>query len=130
MVSKTIPVILHPNFTKISALFFGYCLWFFFSNFETVKRSYTIPVCFYQTEQHLIQAPETVQAIITGSRRHMHYFNHKNLAINIDLSGYELGDHHIFLDQANLFLPEDLKMVELIPSVISISILEPYEIKT
>lgn len=122
MLLKTIPITLHPNFTKIAALILGYTLWIFIANYQWISHEYTVPVCFYQTHERTIQAPETIQIKVTGPRSHMHYLNHRQLAIHVDLSSYKDGDHEILLDEANLFLPEPLKLVELIPSVISLHI--------
>lgn len=119
---KTIPITLHPNFTKVAALILGYTLWLFVSSYQWVSHEYTIPVCFYQTNARTIQAPETIKIKITGPRNHMHFFNHQQLAMHIDLSAYQDGNHEILLDHTNLFLPEPLKLIELIPSVISLQI--------
>ena len=122
MLHKTMPLLLHPNFTKIAALLLGYFIWFFASSQQWVVREYTIPICFYQTEQRMIQAPESVMVKISGPRAQMFHLNHLDLAVHVDATGYQDGDHELLLHASNLFLPETLKLVELIPSFISFNI--------
>ena len=122
MLRKTMPLLLHPNFTKLAALVLGYCIWFFASTQQWVVREYTVPLCFYQTDQRVIQAPESVTLKISGPRSEMFHLNHLDLAMHVDATGYSDGDHEILLNGSNLFLPETLKLVELIPSCISFNI--------
>ncbi len=125
MQQKTIPIILHPNFTRITAIFFGYCIWFFASNCVWVTKEISIPICFYQTKNRIIQAPEYATIKITGPRNQMHHLNMSDLAINLDIADLQDGNHEIILNSSNLFLPETLKLVELIPAVIVCNILTP-----
>ena len=122
MLHKTIPLIAHPNFTKLTALILGYSIWFFGASFQWVEREYTVPICFYQTQGRSVQAPESVVVKISGPRKEMFHLNPTELAIHIDLTNYADGDHEILLNTVNLFLPETLKLVELIPSFISFKI--------
>ncbi len=123
--TKTIPIILHPNFTRCAAIFFGYTIWFFSSNFCFVHKKITIPICFYQTTDRIIQAPELVTIQIYGPRHQLHHLNSSELAMHVDVSNFKDGNHEILLSSANLFLPETLKLVELIPAAISCNISTP-----
>jgi YbbR domain-containing protein len=116
------PIILHQNFTKIAAILIGYSIWFFITNFTWTTVEYQVPVCFYHTEQQTIQAPETVLAKITGPSSMMHQLHQQNLGLHIDISKYSTGKHEILLYDANLFLPEPLKLIELIPATIFLNI--------
>ncbi|MBP7854836.1 hypothetical protein KAZ82_02735 [Candidatus Babeliales bacterium] len=122
MLSKTMPIVLNQNFTKFSAIFIAYLIWYFIASFQWITYSFDIPVCFYQTHNHFIQAPETIRITITGPRKYMPYLNKKSLAYNIDLSSYQSGEHQIILEESNLFLPEPLKLIELYPTIITITI--------
>jgi YbbR domain-containing protein len=122
MHSKTVPLIIHPNFTKITALFLGYTIWLFCSNYQWVSMQYTVPVCFFHNEQQILQAPESVMIKIFGPRNQMHNLHRDELAIHLDVSDLKDGTHEIMLEASNLFLPETLKLVELIPATISCTI--------
>ncbi len=122
MVQKTIPIISHPNFTKFTALILGYSLWFFTATYQWQSKTYTIPICFHQSTNQQIQSIETVMIKIYGPRNYIHFINPKDLAIHVDVSNFTNGTHTIYLDDANLFLPEALKLIELIPSAISLHI--------
>lgn len=122
MQNKTVPLIVHPNFTKITALLLGYTIWLFGSNYQWITQRYTIPICFSQENERTIQAPESVSIKISGPRNQMHHLNHTDLAVHIDTSSLKDGNHEIMLSSSNLFLPETLKLVELIPATISCNI--------
>lgn len=122
MHNKTIPLIVHPNFTKIAALILGYTIWLFGSNYQWVNKQYLIPICFSKNSEQTIQAPEFVTIKISGPRNQMYYLHPSELAIHLDISEFKNGDHEIVLNPSNLFLPESLKLVELIPATISCNI--------
>lgn len=122
MFQKTIPFLLHPNFTKIASLIIGYSIWALSAHYQWVCIQYSVPICFYQTDTRTIQAPESVIVKISGARSEMFHLTSNNLAIHLNVQEYQDGDHEILLDSSNLFLPETLKLVELIPSIISFNI--------
>lgn len=122
MLRKTIPFILHPNFTKLASLILGYSIWFFAATHQWVCQEYTVPVCFYPTEQRIVTAPESIKLKISGPRSEIFHLNTIDLAMHINIADYQDGDHKVLLNSSNLFLPETLKLVELIPSYISCNI--------
>lgn len=122
MEQKAIPIILHPNFTRVVSVLLGYTIWIFASNFTWVSKEISVPICFYQNVDRHIQAPEFVLIKITGPRNQMHHIKVSELAMHVDISDLKEGDHEIMLNPANLFLPETLKLVELIPATISCNI--------
>ena len=119
---KTIPIILHPNFTRITAILLGYSIWLFSSNLQWVSKEISVPICFYQNTDRKIQAPEFALIKIVGPRNQMHHLKLSELALHVDVSDFKDGDHEIILNSSNLFLPETLKLVELIPAAISCNI--------
>ncbi len=119
---KSIPILLHPNFTKIAAILIGYSIWLFASNFTWVSKEISIPICFYQNTDRQIQALESVFIKIAGPRNQMYHLKLSELAMHVDISDLKDGDHEIILNPVNLFLPETLKLIELIPAAISCNI--------
>lgn len=69
-----------------------------------------------------IIAPTQATITITGSRSDVSIFNPSENAIHVDTSNYQPGKHNLQLSRENLFLPDSLKLVQLIPSNISINI--------
>jgi hypothetical protein len=126
MIRKTIPLILHPHFTKISSFFIGYMLWAFVAQFQLTTTNKVVPICFYQNSDQSINrtiiAPDSAMISITGNRKDIYEFNSSQSAIHLDLSQYCDGDHEIQLVRENLFLPDSLKLVHLVPAHISIKI--------
>jgi len=123
MIRKTLPLILHPHFTKLASIFIGYMLWAFIAQFQSTTNMQTIPLCFYQSdEQRTIIAPDSVIISISGQRKDIYNFNASESAMHIDLSAYENGSHRIQLTKENLFLPDTLKLIHLVPAHISIKI--------
>ncbi|HSW76576.1 MAG TPA: hypothetical protein VLG50_06000 [Candidatus Saccharimonadales bacterium] len=97
-------------------------LWFFASQYQWTTRQYTVPLCFYQNQERTISAPETVTIQISGPRKAMYQFNPAQSAVHVDASHFAQGDHEILLNRENLFLPDAIKLVNLIPSHIAIHI--------
>lgn len=122
MITKIMPIILHKNSTKVMALALGYGAWFFCAGYQWVTKEYTVPICFYETDNRDIESIQEVVIKISGNRKEMHHVRSSDLAIHIDTSIYSDGKHEILLNSTNLFLPESLKLVELIPSFISLNI--------
>ena len=75
-----------------------------------------------QNTDRKIQAPEFALIKIVGPRNQMHHLKLSELALHVDVSDFKDGDHEIILNSSNLFLPETLKLVELIPAAISCNI--------
>lgn len=126
MIRKTLPLILHPHFIKISSVFIGYMLWAFMAQFQWTTTIQTVPLCFYQDNSQSVQktiiAPDSIMITIVGPRKEMYQFNPTESAVHIDVSQYSDGNHVIQLSKENLFLPDNLKLVHLVPAHISIKI--------
>lgn len=115
-------LIQHRHSTKLISLVFGYCLWFWIAQYQTISQSYTAAIYSYDTENKKITTPESVFVKLQGSRHDMYHFNQQNLAVHIDSSSYKPGTHEILLNKENLFLPETIKLIDLNPSYISIHV--------
>jgi hypothetical protein len=136
MIKKTIPLILHPHFTKISSVCIGYMLWAFIAQFQWTTTIQKVPLCFYQNNEQTIEkqvqgqtmndrailAPDFVMISVYGQRKDIYFFNASESALHIDLSSYSNGTHEIQLSKENLFLPDTLKLIHLVPAHISIKI--------
>ena len=127
MLKKTIPLILHPHFTKIASLLIGYMFWFFISQYHWTTIQHVVPLCFYHSTEQIItkniQAPDTIMIIATGPRKDIYHYSLTDNPIHIDIAPYQKnGTYEIQLSKENLFLPDALKLVQLIPNHIVITI--------
>lgn len=116
-------ILLHHNFIKLAACVIGYSLWAFIVQYQTLTVNKQIPLCFYQTDaKQQISAPDHVKVMISGKRKDLYHYNPENSALHLDASGYKVGSHQVQLTAENLFLPDSLKLVQLIPSDIALEV--------
>ncbi|MCX5924095.1 MAG: hypothetical protein NTZ68_01570 [Candidatus Dependentiae bacterium] len=100
-------------------------LWFFVSQYQWTTIDQNVPLCFYQNQDQssrTILAPDNVMIKISGPRKEIYQFDPLQSAVHIDASSFDDGNHEIQLSRENLFLPDSVKLVQLIPSHISIQI--------
>lgn len=110
-------------FIKINACLIGYGLWIIFSNNQIITTTIKVPVCFYQVAQNNnIIAPNTIDIIVMAPKKILQKFDIYNSAIHINASTFNIGDNHILLKKENLFLPDEINLVNLIPSSLQIQL--------
>ena len=116
-------ITLHHNFIKLASCVIGYSLWVFLAQHQNITVTQTIPLCFFHTnETYLISAPESVTISVSGKRKDIYRYNPEENAFHINASRFTEGKHHIQLTNENLFLPDSIKLVQLIPSSITLNV--------
>ena len=112
----------HP-FIKINACIIGYGIWIIFSQYQIITHTIQVPVCFYKiAENHQIIAPDTINIIISAQRKILQKFDAYNSAIHLDASILDSGNNHVMLTKENLFLPDEINLINLIPSHIQVQL--------
>ena len=110
-------------FIKIVSCIIGYSLWAFIAQYQTTTMQYSIPICFYQTnEEQIITGPEFVTCLLEGKRKNLYSFNAENSIIHIDASLYKEGTYAIPLSKEDLFLPNNLQLLTFKPATIKVTI--------
>ena len=116
-------LLLSRPFIKINACLIGYGLWILFSQHQIITSRVQAPLCFYKTSDNsTIIAPDTIDLIITASKKSLRRFDAYNSAIHLDASNFQEGNNYILLQKENLFLPDEINLVSLIPSSIQIQL--------
>ena len=116
-------LLLSRPFIKINACLIGYGLWILLSQHQIITRTIHAPVCFYKVaENNTVIAPDSIDIIIKASKRDLEKFDAYNSAIHIDASNFQSGNNHIVLQKENLFLPDEIKLVNLLPSSLQIQL--------
>lgn len=116
-------VLLSRPLVKINACLIGYGLWIMLTQHQIITTHMHIPVCFYHEQQntHII-APESVKITLHGKKRFLQRFDSENSAIHLDASNLQIGKNYITLTKNNLFLPDKINLVNLIPSHIEVDV--------
>lgn len=113
-------ILQHNHVIKLSSLVIGYCVWLFIAQHQHITLTQQTPLCFYQTDaNYTITAPEHVKVVLSGPRDEIYRFNS---TLHIDASSYQEGSHLVELTKENLFLPNNIKLLNLIPSHVSIKV--------
>ena len=116
-------LLLSRPFIKINACIIGYGIWIMISQHQIITSNVQVPLCFYKTiENHTIIAPDTVNIVISAPRKILQKFDAFNSAVHINASILDLGNNHVMLIKENLFLPDEIKLLNLIPSQIQIQL--------
>lgn len=116
-------LLLSTPFIKINAGIIGYGIWIIFSQYQIITYTSQVPIYFYKTVEHQkIIAPDSINIIISAQRKTLQRFDAYNSAIHIDASILDLGNNHVMLVKENLFLPDEINLVNLIPSHIQIQL--------
>lgn len=116
-------LLLSRPFIKINACLIGYGLWIIFSQNQIITSKIQAPLCFFKTsENSTIIAPDSIDLIVTASKKTLQRFDVYNSAIHLDASNFQEGNNHILLQKENLFLPDEINLVSLIPSSIQIQL--------
>ena len=116
-------LLLSRPFIKINACLIGYGLWILFSQHQIITSRVQAPLCFYKiSDDSTIIAPDTIDLIVTASKKSLRRFDTYNSAIHLDASNFQEGNNYILLQKENLFLPDEINLVSLIPSSIQIQL--------
>jgi hypothetical protein len=116
-------LLLSRHFIKINACLIGYILWAILSQHQIITTKISAPLCFFKVDNDAtIIAPDSIDMIVTASKKTLQKFDVRNSAIHLDASYFETGNNHVLLHKKNLFLPDEIKLVSLIPSSIQIQL--------
>lgn len=116
-------LLLSRHFIKINAYLIGYGLWILLSQHHVITARIIVPVCFYNIpEQCSITGQDTAILIVTASKKALHRFDIYNSAIHLDAAALTPGTHNILLKKENLFLPDEINLVNLVPSFLQINV--------
>jgi len=114
---------LSRHFIKINACIVGYGIWIIFSQYQIISHTMQIPLCFYKVDDNqIIIAPDNIIIDISAPRKILQKFDAYNSAIHIDASTLDLGNNHVMLVKENLFLPDEINLINLIPSHVQIQL--------
>lgn len=117
---KKIPVT--NNLTvKVVAIIFGYALWLTFSRHQPVAAEIEIPIYFFNQNKELkIDSPHNIRAKIKGLKKDIVL---GSSGVHIDLQDYhQTGEYEIEIYPDNIFLLNNLNLINYYPSKIKIQI--------
>jgi hypothetical protein len=115
-------MIQHRHTTKICSIILGYSIWFCIAQHQTISQSYEALICFYDAQTEQIAAPASVEITLQGNRKELYKFKKEHATIHLDGANLKDGVQEILLSRENLFLPDTLKLVDLVPTHISIHV--------
>lgn len=99
------------------ALVIGYHIWLIISSWVPAYRWVDVPLCFYNTSEHInIDAPESVRIMLAGSRLALANLDIPKLAVHIDTHTLINGKNSLILSDHQLLLPSQLHVVDWSPS--------------
>lgn len=115
-------MIQHRHTTKIYSIILGYSFWFCIAQHQVISQTYQAPIYFYDTKTEYLTSPASVEITLQGHRKELYKFKKEHAEIHLDGSKLQEGNQEIILGRENLFLPDTLKLVDLVPAHISIHV--------
>ena len=116
-------VLKNNHVLKCLALVFGYYLWLLLAQNQHVTRTFTVPLCFYNTRDTLIKkAPETIIVELVGKRSVLHALDTAALAAHINTQELVPGKQALSLTQEHLLLPVTVSVKSTQPANIVIEL--------
>ncbi len=117
MTSPTKKTMWRNTSLKITALLFGYTLWYAFGQSHTSSAWITVPLCFYNVPKEVvIKGPETISLKIIGKRSELRLLDIDQLAIHINAEELAHGKNLLTFTEKSILLPEPIKLVHYSPS--------------
>ena len=107
---------------RVFALMMGYWLWYCISCNQLQRATVEVPLCFYNQESQVIEAPETVCITMQGYKHDLLRAHREELAAHIDGSTLHAGENHILISKELLFLPPRIKLLHCNPSVVMVTV--------
>lgn len=110
---------------KCISLLLGFWFWYIASNNHIVTIQLSIPLCFTGLSQHhTIHAPETINVTLRAKRTDIYALSYDSLAIHKNIETLFPGKYGILIEKQDLFLPEQVQLIDYKPSTIIITIEE------
>ncbi|MBI2345204.1 hypothetical protein HYV10_04020 [Candidatus Dependentiae bacterium] len=115
-------MIQHRHITRIYSIILGYSIWFCIAQHQVISQTYQAPIYFYDIKTEYVIAPTSIEITVQGNRKEVYKFKKEHAEIHLDGSKFKEGNQEIVLGKENLFLPDTLKLVDLVPGHISIHV--------
>ncbi len=122
MLSSPKPNPLNKLCLKLCALIFGYTLWSGFTEHHKIQKAVGIPLSFFNAPEKIqIDAPETVQLTLYGTRRALAAAHYEG-SVHCNGSKLTEGTHTVALHDQQIFLPKTVLLLHCVPDKITLSI--------
>ncbi len=116
-------VILNTRLLPINACIGGYIIWLMIGMQQPTTMHVKPQLCFFGTPENIsLQAPESIDIWIQSSRKTLHSIDARNTTAHIDIHDFTPGNHIIKVQKKNLFLPNNVKLLQLKPSEFTITL--------
>jgi len=108
---------------KIISFILGYSFWYLLSQTHVANIWLNAPICFYNTPENLqIEATEKVKILLSAKRADLYTLDKETLAFHIDMQGAKIGNRIMKLEETQLFLPNNIKLIRQYPANIALTI--------
>lgn len=111
------------NFTiNILAIILGILWWSLLSELHRCQRTITIPLCFYNTKQCTVIAPELVTITLGGKKSHLRTVDAATVAAHINAATLPEHTSPLTLKQEYLLLPQTINLLSYSPSNLLVTV--------
>lgn len=110
---------------KLLSLALAYALWAIVTQAPPVEIGVSVPLELRDVPAHLRVAgeiPTRIHLHLRGPERRVRALAQEEVAVWVDLSGAEAGNHRIPLEASNVELPPGLEVVRIIPDEVRLEL--------
>ena len=100
---------------KVSALTIAFFCWSHLTIVQQQTITINVPLCFYNVENTLLEATETISLILRGKKGDLTRLDYTALAVHVDASQLQTGKNGIIITNKDLFLPDMISVVNYNP---------------
>ncbi len=112
-------------FLKAISLIIGFLLWSIISDACTSHTWVTVPVCFYNKKNRLLNSPDQLLVELTAKRSFLRHLDKRALAIHIDAQTLKPGPNAVLITDDLMFLPSTITIKDIIPHNVLITVEDP-----
>jgi hypothetical protein len=94
----------------------GILWWSIASEAHKAYQTFTIPLCFYNMEKKMVQAPDTLSITLSGKKSQLRALNRSDVAAHINAAILPKKTSVLVLKKEHLLLPQTINLVSYSPS--------------
>ena len=107
---------------KVFSVLIAYALWHGLSASREREEKISVPIVFFgEDQEYIVQAPESAEITIRGTKQALASLDRSALAAHVDSARLTPGTQERPLTGSDLLLPQNIKLVHYAPSNIIIT---------
>jgi hypothetical protein len=114
---------------KLIALICSVIIWIVLGSNQLTTITISAPVCLYnEPENYIIECPDAIMLMLAGTHNNLRQIKQSEIALHIDCANLSNTTNAILINEQNLFLPAQIKVLDWQPSPLLVKLYSKQEI--